>query len=131
VNCESCGAELHEIDNIIGRWCDPDCAEKGYECALCGLVPHRCQCSPEDLKKPSEATAANNTHYVQITYLQDEPRGKLCFFLKDVPSGPDKLPEVLRSIADAVEKDQRAQASEEEDDRPDPRDMDPGYGGTL
>ena len=70
MKCESCGQELHEIDNIIGRWCDPDCAEKGAECALCGLAPHRCRCSPEDLQ--------------------------------------------------AVE-----------DDRPDPRDMDPGYGGTL
>jgi hypothetical protein len=44
--CEACGAVLHETDNILGRFCDPDCAEKGDECQRCGLVPHRCRCEP-------------------------------------------------------------------------------------
>ena len=46
------------------------------------------------------------THRVTIEYLQDRPPGKLVFELKDVPAGPDKLPEVLRSIARATERDE-------------------------
>ena len=29
VGCETCGRELHERDNIIGRWCDDVCADGG------------------------------------------------------------------------------------------------------
>jgi len=46
------------------------------------------------------------THKVEISYLMDKPPRKLVFELNDVPSGPDKLPAVLRSIALAVEEDQ-------------------------
>ncbi len=50
------------------------------------------------------------THRVTIRYLQDDPPAVLVFELKDVPRGPDKLAEVLRSIADAVERDQALEA---------------------
>ena len=34
MTCEVCGVELHEEDNIEGRWCDSDCADAA-ECAVC------------------------------------------------------------------------------------------------
>lgn len=65
-HCESCGAELHETDHILGRWCDPECAEKGEECDLCGLATSRCRCSAEDLaqlldRKDGEVTTSAPT----------------------------------------------------------------------
>lgn len=41
--CETCDGELHEFDNIVGRWCDAACCERSEDCEECGAVaPHRC-----------------------------------------------------------------------------------------
>jgi len=48
------------------------------------------------------------THLISITCLDEneKPIGEMGFELTDVPRGPGKLPEILRSIADEVEADQ-------------------------
>ena len=38
--CETCGSDLDPDDNIIGRWCDPRCADG----PRCDEDPDACMC---------------------------------------------------------------------------------------
>ncbi len=43
--CESCKRELHPLDNILNRFCDPTCADSNEpRCFTCKKITYECSC---------------------------------------------------------------------------------------
>lgn len=45
--CVECGCLLDPLDQILGQWCSPECAEADEACPLCKAGPSWCECGWE------------------------------------------------------------------------------------
>lgn len=94
MRCETCGAKLHETDNIVGRWCDDVCADGG----------------PRERRRLDEEAAEEATKRAHVVLRQGRQhlvvRGLVVATEGDLCRSPDLprkwTPEMLRRVRDLI-----------------------------